>query len=238
MCALSVHELLWTTGAVKQRRLVVYGAVMAALVPFWYYFSWGTASLLALLFLFLVLVACDAITLGKNLPFEEIALTLFGGLLVPMMLSTLVLIADEPHGRYLVLFPIISAFVSDAFALFAGMLFGKHKLAPKLSPKKTIEGSIGGFVGSVLGCLILALIVCLRTGAEANVPLVLFFGLLGSLFSQVGDLFFSYIKREYDIKDYGKILPGHGGVLDRFDSMVFCAPLAYLMVHYLPFFTF
>lgn len=241
LCALnilSVHELLWATGAVKQRRLVVYAAIMSAFIPFWCYFGGSETALVTVLFLYLLLVGVDVVTSGDHVSFEQLGLCLFGGVIVPMMLSTFVLIADEDHGNYLVLLPFVSAFISDAFALFAGMLFGKHKLAPKLSPKKTIEGSIGGFVGSILGCFVYALVVYLYAKARPDVFVLLLYGLLASLLSQIGDLFFSYIKREYGIKDYGKLLPGHGGVLDRFDSVVFCAPFTFIMVHFLTFFHF
>ncbi len=235
---LIVYELLWATGALKQKRLVVYAAMLGMFVPFWLYFDGSVVAFVAAAFLYLTLVGLDAVTSAEEVTFEQICMTFFAGLVVPMMLATLVLIADEDHSRYLVLLPFVSAFISDAFALFAGMLFGKHKLAPKLSPKKTIEGSIGGFVGAVLGCFVYGLVVELISGANADYFVLLLYGLLASLLAQVGDLFFSYIKREYGIKDYGKLLPGHGGVLDRFDSVIFCAPFTFIMVHYLTFFQF
>ncbi|MCD8160582.1 MAG: phosphatidate cytidylyltransferase [Clostridiales bacterium] len=238
MDVLIVYELLWATGALKQKRLVVYAAMLGMFVPFWLYFDGSVVAFVAAAFLYLTLVGLDAVTSAEEVTFEQICMTFFAGLVVPMMLATLVLIADEDHSRYLVLLPFVSAFISDAFALFAGMLFGKHKLAPKLSPKKTIEGSIGGFVGAVLGCFVYGLVVELISGAKADYFVLLLYGLLASLLAQVGDLFFSYIKREYGIKDYGKLLPGHGGVLDRFDSVIFCAPFTFIMVHYLTFFQF
>ncbi len=235
---LIVYELLWATGALKQKRLVVYAAMLGMFVPFWLYFDGSVVAFVAAAFLYLTLVGLDAVTSAEEVTFEQICMTFFAGLVVPMMLATLVLIADEDHSRYLVLLPFVSAFISDAFALFAGMLFGKHKLAPKLSPKKPNEGSIGGLVGAVMGCFVYGLVVVLISGANADYFVLLLYGLLASLLAQVGDLFFSYIKREYGIKDYGKLLPGHGGVLDRFDSVIFCAPFTFIMVHYLTFFQF
>jgi phosphatidate cytidylyltransferase len=140
-------------------------------------------------------------------------------------------------GKYYILLPFVSAFCSDAFALFAGMLFGKHKLAPELSPKKTVEGSIGGFAGSVLCVCLYAFIVNRVWGLTPHYGMLVVYGILGSAISQLGDLSFSYIKREYGIKDYGNIFPGHGGVLDRFDSVIFCAPLTATLLLLVPFFT-
>lgn len=238
LCALSAYELLWATGAVRRVRLAILSMLMAAAIPFLFYFELGIASFVALLFLFLVVVAVEVIAFEEKLRFEQLAMALFGGVIVPSMLSTLVLISDDPYGRYYVLLPFVTSFISDAFALFVGMWLGKHKLAPTISPKKTVEGSLGGFLGSVLGCVAYGAVVMLQAGVQANFPLLIIFGILGSLLAQMGDLFFSWIKREYSLKDYGRLLPGHGGVLDRFDSVVFCAPFTLLMLQCFTFFYF
>ena len=132
--------------------------------------------------------------------------------------------------------PFVCAFTSDAFALFAGMRFGKHKLAPHLSPKKTVEGSVGGFLGAALCCVLYGLFISKVLGHAPVYWMLALYGLLGSLVSQLGDLSFSYIKRQYGIKDYGHLFREHGGVLDRFDSVTFCAPLTYLLLMIVPFF--
>ena len=123
----------------------------------------------------------------------------------------------------------IATFGSDTGAYFTGMAIGKHKSIPRLSPKKTIEGSIGGIIlGSVLG-----LIFAYFTGILAKhwiiVPAVIVMTLTG----QIGDLIFSAIKRYFEVKDYSKLLPGHGGILDRFDSVIFTAPIIYYLALYL-----
>ena len=158
----------------------------------------------------------------------------FFAMLIPYFLSSFVRLHELALGKYLVLLPLIAAFASDAFALFAGMAFGKHKLAPALSPKKTVEGAVGGLLGAVVFCLLYGVILQRGFQVQANYPLLVLYGFLGSLVSQLGDLSFSYIKRQYGLKDFGNIFPGHGGVLDRFDSVIFCAPLIEILVHYLP----
>ena len=137
-------------------------------------------------------------------------------------------------GVYYILLPLVAAFSSDAFAYFAGLALGKHKLAPRLSPKKTVEGSVGGLCGAIVGCLIYALVMQFGFALHVNYFAFVVYGVLGSVISQMGDLSFSYIKRQSGIKDFGTIFPGHGGVLDRFDSVIFCAPLIEILIWLLP----
>ena len=121
----------------------------------------------------------------------------------------------------------LSAFGTDVFAYFTGMAFGKHKLCPSISPKKTVEGAIGGVCGSILLC---GLFSWLFMPTEFWVCIVL--GVAGGIFSQFGDLTASVMKRKIGIKDWGTLLPGHGGMLDRVDSMLFVAPLFYYMLSF------
>ncbi len=129
----------------------------------------------------------------------------------------------ELGGKYVYLTVFICAWVTDTFAYFCGMLFGrggKHKLIPDVSPKKTVEGAIGGIVFCILSMVIYGLVINGMTDYHANYPVLIVGGLLASVISQVGDLCMSVIKRAYGIKDYGKLFPGHGGMLDRFDSVM------------------
>lgn len=238
LCAIAVYEALAGTGKVQNKGVVSITMVLAAMVPFWYYFGASVTAAVTALFLYLFTLCCIAMKSDHAVDFGQMGASVFAGLLIPMMLSVFVLINDLEHAKFYIMLPFFSAFSSDAFALFAGLAFGKHKLAPKLSPKKTVEGSVGGFVGSAVFCTLYGVVVQLGWGYAANLPLMMLYGLLGSLVSQLGDLSFSYIKRETGIKDYGNLIPGHGGILDRFDSVIFCAPFTYSMVVLLPFFTF
>ena len=133
-------------------------------------------------------------------------------------------------GNFLVLLPFMVAWISDTCALFAGIKFGKHKLAPALSPKKTIEGSIGGIVGTILGCMLYAVICRTVFQYEASLLGFAIIALIGAVVSQFGDLSMSFVKRKFGLKDYGKIFPGHGGMLDRFDSVLFAAPVVEILL--------
>ena len=227
----------------KGRRLLPLTVSAAALVPACVYGEMALSpppvqvvlpvmpftAVLAAAFVFLLFVYA-ILHYGRDsaIPFADVTAAIFGGLVFPLMLSCLLRLRMEPYvGKFLVFLPLCISFGSDTFALFAGMLFGRHKLAPHVSPKKTVEGAIGGVVGGVLGTLLLCYIVSHIINDPFWVPIILFGG-VGSVISQIGDLSFSVIKREFGVKDYGKLLPGHGGILDRFDSVTFVAPFVYL----------
>ncbi len=162
---------------------------------------------------------------------SDVAITLFGIFYVPFLFSFVVLTRCLRHvGLYYVGMIFIGACVTDIFAYLVGCSIGKHKLLPKISPKKTIEGSIGGIVGAV-ACMVLYGMYLNKHVSGLGMPLLVFalIGLVTSIVSQLGDLFASAIKRYAGIKDYGNILPGHGGILDRFDSIVFTAPVVYFL---------
>ncbi|MBQ7841067.1 MAG: phosphatidate cytidylyltransferase [Lachnospiraceae bacterium] len=137
---------------------------------------------------------------------------------------------DLTFGVYLVWMIFISSWVCDTCAYFSGMALGKHKLAPILSPKKSVEGAIGGVIGSALVGGLFAWIFLYPESQNPNaIWLVALIGGAGAIISQVGDLSASAIKRNHEIKDYGKLIPGHGGVMDRFDSVLFTAPVIYFL---------
>lgn len=123
----------------------------------------------------------------------------------------------------------LSSWGCDTCAYCVGMLIGKHKMAPRLSPKKSVEGGIGGILGAALLGALFALAMNQWAGAEASVLHYALICAVGGMISQVGDLAASAIKRNHDIKDYGKLIPGHGGILDRFDSVIFTAPVIYYL---------
>ena len=126
---------------------------------------------------------------------------------------------------------LVPPWFADSAAYFAGSALGKHKLCPKISPKKTVEGAVGGAIASIIGSQLLGLIFqfIFYRNVIINYPALLLIGMFSAIFSVVGDLTFSLIKRECNIKDYGSIMPGHGGMLDRFDSVIFTVPFALLI---------
>lgn len=161
---------------------------------------------------------------------EQISVAFFGLFYVGIMLSYIYQVRMLEDGGLIVWLIFIGAWGSDTCAYLVGILIGKHKVAPKLSPKKSIEGCIGGVVGAALIGVVYATLIQSRMTETASLQLV--FALIGaasSVLSQIGDLAASAIKRNHDIKDYGTLIPGHGGVLDRFDSIIFTAPVVYYL---------
>ncbi len=174
---------------------------------------------------------------GK-LPIEQAGMAFIALVYILWGFSLMVLLRRINNGAYLFLMPFLGAWVSDSFAYFTGRLFGRHKLIPDVSPKKTVEGAVGGIVFAMAGFALFGFIVSLFADVTPNYPALILLGLPVSLVSIVGDLFMSLVKRRYDVKDYGKLFPGHGGVLDRFDSVLATATVLYLLCANTPFFTF
>lgn len=157
-------------------------------------------------------------------PYDAIA-TVIGLVYVVFFSYHIVLLDMLPNGGIFIWTVVLAAFGSDIMAYFTGYLLGKHKLAPNLSPKKTIEGAVGGVVGAGILCGVYGAIF-----AKEFIIACIIIGLVGGAVSQAGDLTASAFKRKMGIKDYGNLIPGHGGIMDRFDSVIFVAPFVYYLV--------
>ena len=225
-------ELQQCVSGVKRSRLVSLSAIVSIFTVEWYY---DRPEVVALLFLLEgVIIFCDAIFKGGKIKFQQIMAALFGSIAIGWSFSAFLrLEASGVHRAYLLL-PFLLSFACDTFAYFAGLTLGRHKLAPKVSPKKTVEGSIGGLAGNVVCGLLFAYGMDRWFGASiAAVPMVLL-SLICGVVAQIGDLSFSLIKREFGVKDYGHIFLEHGGVLDRFDSVLFVAPVVEIILTLFP----
>jgi phosphatidate cytidylyltransferase len=233
MAVIAAYELMWRTGLAKHPRLLLYACAMGFSLNLWCVYGIDTWTSVAL-FAFIVLVFSELLFAQTKLPFEMIAITFISGVVIPLMLGALVRLMSHHHGRYYILIPFVIAFLSDTGAYFTGCAFGKHKLAPIISPKKTVEGLFGGVAGAMLGMVLYCVILNTAFDFRVNYAYSLLYGLLGSLAAVFGDLCFSAIKRQSGIKDYGNLIPGHGGILDRFDSMTIVAPLVELMMALMP----
>lgn len=161
---------------------------------------------------------------------EHIMLAFFGLFYVAVMLSYVYQIRMLEQGAFLVWLVFLCSWGCDTCAYCVGVTMGKHKLAPVLSPKKSIEGAVGGVAGAALLGVIYAIAINrFAPGANADAVQYALICAVGGVISQVGDLAASAIKRNHDIKDYGKLIPGHGGILDRFDSVIITAPIIFYM---------
>jgi phosphatidate cytidylyltransferase len=147
--------------------------------------------------------------------------------------TSILLVRLMHNGKAIYLLAFLGAWICDTFAYFTGMFFGKHKLIPEISPKKTIEGAIGGVIFSIIGFALYCLIWNSISDYKLSYLTLCIYGFALAIASQFGDLIASSIKRQYKIKDYGSIFPGHGGVLDRFDGVLLVAPCLYVLNHFI-----
>lgn len=165
---------------------------------------------------------------------EQVMAAFFCIFYAPVMLSFIYLTESMRYGIYIVWLIFISSWVCDTCAYFSGMAFGRHKLAPVLSPKKTVEGALGGVAASAIaGALFSFLLVEQAIADQSATWAFALIGGIGAVISQIGDLAASAIKRNHNIKDYGTCIPGHGGIMDRFDSVIFTAPVIFFMAQIL-----
>jgi phosphatidate cytidylyltransferase len=237
IAAVASYELLRAIGACSVPRFCVYAAVAAASIPIGFLVGPGNLIFRAVLLLLMAVLFGDAVLSykpDKKMTLMTLAAVLFGGALIPYFLSAIVSLKLHENGRFLVLIPFIVAFLTDGGAYFTGVFFGKHHPFPAVSPKKTTEGCIGGIVTCVAAVAIFGVVLYSAAGITVNFWAMALYGLVGGIVTELGDLAFSLIKREFGIKDYGNLIPGHGGMLDRFDSMVFAAPVINLMVDLFP----
>ena len=160
---------------------------------------------------------------------DQVSMVYFGVIYVAVMLSFIYQTRNLEDGLFLVGLVFLCSWGCDTCAYCVGVLIGKHKMAPKLSPKKSIEGAVGGLAGAALLGALYALAINRWGGTTVSPAEFALICFVGGMISMIGDLAASAIKRDHDIKDYGKLIPGHGGILDRFDSVIFTAPVIYFM---------
>ncbi|MDO4459763.1 MAG: CDP-archaeol synthase [Clostridia bacterium] len=232
MSSVGVHEFCKAYSADSHKWLHIPSIIVAALVPFAGFVPNGVLLVYAL---YTLAVFFAVIRNHEELKFSEMIPVYGMTVIIPNALNFIVELRDinSEHGMFFAMLAILGPWIADSGAYFTGSFFGKHKLCPVISPKKTVEGFIGGIIVSVLAMLVAGLVFDKLYIVE-NLKFVYIAlaicGVLNGFVSVVGDLSFSIIKREKGIKDYGKLIPGHGGILDRFDSVIFVAPFVYLVV--------
>jgi len=234
MVVMAVSELLKTTGLVNNNRLLMYAQGIAIAIPWASYFGTDYYRALIAVILVVVLFFSEMLRTHGQLPFQQVAMSLVAGLLIPFLLCALVRIRVMENGVYLIAAPFVMAFMPDTGAYLVGCAIGKHKLCPNISPKKTVEGLVGGILGGIIGMIVYAVVLHNAFGFQVNFLYAAIYGAIGAGTATFGDLMFSVIKRQTGIKDYGKLLPGHGGILDRFDSVTLVAPVAEVLILILP----
>jgi len=238
----AVFELLRVIGAHREWIISVPAYIISLALPLSAYFVTESTRIIYLLsaaavvFAYMLYLMCAAVFSHGRIAFSKIGEAFVAVTYIVISLSSLSTIRYMTHGMFCFLLVFLTAWGSDVMAYVVGSLMGKHKLIPEVSPKKTVEGAIGGILSAILACILYGYIIECLTDVCANYLSLSLIGLLLSVVSQIGDLIASLIKREYGVKDYGNLLPGHGGIMDRFDSVLaVSAPLMVICLVIPPF---
>ena len=240
LSCIGAYEILKCLKFEKKYYISVPTYILAGLVPV---LSRRIAStdlffkiLFFLFFLYMFYLMVVAVFSKSKVIINDIALAYIMVIYIIFSFSCIILLRDIKYGQYIFLLIFISAWMTDVGAYLIGKPFGKHKLIPDVSPNKTVEGAIGGIVVCVLSFCLYGLIIGLIYEATPRfIPLIIM-GIVMSIISICGDLIASLVKRKYSIKDYGEVFPGHGGVMDRFDSIIATAPFLYMVYTAIPYF--
>ena len=223
---LGMFELYKAFGFLNKPLLTISAAVMTVLILLSHFVN--SDIITAAFFVYALVLVCQLLCDRENFKFADAATAAVCVIYVPVPLLMLLNMRYGEHGFFLLWIALGGAWVTDSFAYFCGRLFGKHKLCPNISPKKTVEGSVGGTLFTVIIGLLYGFFVSKYAGIQVNYISLAVLSLICAVVSQLGDLTASGIKREKGIKDFGTIMPGHGGFMDRFDSMLFVAPAVHL----------
>ena len=227
-CLAALFEVFGVIGVKKQLAIVIPAYVLALCLPFFVFFAPELNRLAYLKFLFgallifLMYLFCIMVFKKGALSYSKVAEIFTLTTYVTTSFTALCLIRYIDNGKYILFLVFIASWITDTFAYLTGTLIGRHKLIPEVSPKKTVEGAIGGTLSAVIFFPLFGFLVSAISGAEvrANYLVLVIYAVVLAVVAQIGDLAASLIKREYKIKDYGSILPGHGGIMDRFDSVM------------------
>lgn len=235
VCAVAVGEFIHAIGLLRKYLISVPSIVFALCNAM--LFSYGCQSIIWYVYTIIMLSAM--IFFHDKLSFREVSDTYGMTIIISYGLATVISMKnlDVAHSTFYFILALALPWLADGGAYFAGSFFGKHKLCPKISPKKTIEGVIGGIVACVGCCCLMGYVfsaLIYKDIQSVNYLNLIILSFAGSLLSVIGDLSFSLVKRTYNIKDYSNLIPGHGGVLDRFDSVVFVSPFLLISLTYLP----
>ena len=241
LSAMAVFEIEKAVG-LTNKLIISSSLAVSVAIPFITHFGMSV-SVAPFGCLYVVLVFIFMLIKFETTKFEQAVIALFASVCVPFSFSLMIVFRDiykyfegytKIDGIFLLVLSFFAAWMTDIFAYFVGSKFGKHKLCPKISPKKSVEGAIGGVVGAVLlNTLLLFVFKTFFFEGESILSyiMIIFLSLILSVVSMFGDLAASTIKRNFGIKDFGKLLPGHGGIMDRFDSALFVMPVLYASIY-------
>lgn len=232
LAAASVYEVLIATKYVESKALMAISLLFAVLIPFIPDFT--RSAFTVGLFLYAAVLFLTLLATHRTFQLEHLSVIFFLSVIIPYFFSTLIYAREMENGFWNLLFIFVCSWCSDTGGYIFGRLFGRRKLCPNISPKKTVEGFVGGIFAGVVICLILSYAVDLFfVKVHVNYLNVVLYAIVGSLCAVLGDLSASMVKRSFGVKDFGKLIPGHGGIMDRFDSVLFVSPMVYSLLYYI-----
>ena len=238
VCALEfmvMYELTKVLGLNKKISITLVNYIFAALFMSLQFMDKALAGKLifpaALLYIMLLTAVC--VLDNKRVKFTDVCFSGFMVFYSVAFLMHLSFIRNLDGGVALLFMALIGAYITDTGAYFTGMAIGRHKLIPAVSPNKTVEGAVGGVLGSVIGFMVYGFIM-VKMGYSVNFLLLGVLSVVSALVAQFGDLAASAMKRSLEVKDFGNLIPGHGGMVDRVDSLMFVAPVVYYFITLLP----
>ena len=230
ICLCILYELYEVFGYIKNKAIVIIGIISTVCTVFAN--KLDIRYFIPLALAYVIVLAVLSIVSHKKVTFTDVTRLFFMTMYVPFFMMTIFFIRNHPHGEFLIWLVFGGAWLTDTFAFFVGRYLGKTKLCPDISPKKTVEGAIGGMAGTVVLFLLYGFVLNHYFNIGVHFINLAVLSVLASAAAQIGDLTASVIKREMAIKDFGTAMPGHGGFLDRFDSVLFTAPVIYALLFY------
>lgn len=235
-CLMILFELFTTFKQERKWQLVIldYAGAIALILVGQFKEIAKQEFLVFIMVAYLMALLICSVTFHHSIKFEDVTSSFFTLVYAVFFLQHLSFVRSMPLGDVLVFLPLLGAFGPDTFAFFSGKLFGKHKLIPEISPNKTVEGSVGAVVGTAIIFAGYGLVVRFACGLSVNYLWLMLLAVLCSIVAQFGDLAASEIKRVCGVKDFGNLIPGHGGLVDRVDSLLFVSPVVYYFVLFLP----
>lgn len=232
--SMAIYEVLGAVGLKEKKTFTAFSVFMPiALMLASHFFE---AYMLTVAFVFLAVYLLIMLFNHTRYSFSDVTTAFASAVMVSVPFLFVSMTRRLGNENLDVLVILIGSWITDSCAYFSGYFFGKHKLAPTISPKKTVEGSIGGVLGVIITMVAYAYVAGNIMNVSVNLISAAVIGFVAGVVSQFGDLCASIIKREHNIKDFGNIMPGHGGVMDRFDSLMFVAPAVYYILKFFPIF--
>ncbi len=242
LSVMAVYEVISAAKYTKYRSITILSLMFSAMLPLFFCYKDLRTFAVPVAFLFLILLFSFTLMRHKEIKFEELGFIAFVSICIPLAISSLAFFCFqwEKHGIFFVVYSLAVIWLADGGAYFTGTFLGKHKLCPEISPKKTWEGFFGGLATAMISAALLGYGYefwdFMFTGSNhftINIPILVGASVAATFLGLLGDLIASLLKRQCGVKDFSEILPGHGGIMDRFDSVLMAAPFIYLLFKFL-----